>query len=184
MATETVPDGKAEEVILDPKTIQGIEYYKAEAKKAFEERDKERKVRKEYEDRLKLEEQAKLEQTQEYKKKFEEIYPQFEQLKTFKQSYDEQVQRNLEEAEKALPKDHAGEYELLKTYLPTEKRIDWISQKLAANQSAEPKDSPANTRPGSTSAGATNEVSTMSFSDKVKLYKANPNAFKKLIGSN
>ena len=171
---ETKPEGESEQDL----------YFKAEAKEAFKERDKARAETRLLREQIEATQKKALEETNQFKKLYEDQTPLLEQLKkekseleAYKKADEEETNRILGEAEGKISEIFKMEYDLLKESLSPKKRISWIN--LRMQNIGEDKNSPAGDRPGG--GNANGKGMPEKFEDRVKLAQTNPGLFKKLI---
>lgn len=178
-----MPDGTKEAVAQAPVTPDGEPKivdtnWEIEARKAFKDRDAARERLKELEAKAEAERQQQIEEQKLYKQELERVKPEYESLKAFKDAHDKRIQDQLAESEKALTGEAKSEYDRFIAKLDAESRIEWIK---AHGAKAPPANSPAATRP--TQGKSPLDIKGMTMEDRLKLFREDPEAFKKLVGN-
>lgn len=161
----------------EKKAPDGV-YWESEAKKIIRERDEAKAKLRAIEESQEVERKKRLEETQNYKQELEKVSPELEELRKYRQAQEDRTKAKLEESEKALPAEHREEYDKFIAKLDAESRIEWISLRLALKPAV--GSSPGNARPGN-NGKPTTQVKEMSWEDRLKLAKEDPESFRKLV---
>lgn len=151
-------------------------YWEIEARKAFEARDAAKAKLKEFELAAEAARAEEIEEKGLFKQELDKVKPEYESLKKWKAEVDARLAEDISALETKMDASHRDEYERFIKALSPEQRRDWLTAKAASAPSV-PATSPGAGRPGTT--GKTQaELAALPFEERIKLFKADPKAFK------